>query len=381
MKNNNIRKQKGIYIHIPFCSCICLYCDFNEDYQKRQLIDEYIDALIKEFRFIDQSDLIKTVYIGGGTPSTMNEQQFTKLLKSLSTKVDLLKLDEFTIEARPEDLSLEKIKVFKKYGVNRISLAIQETSEELEDLVGKSISEKNVRQVIADLKKEDINNISVDLIFALPNQTISDLKKSIAKIISYEINHISIYPMTLDERIAQYNTPKKQLIVTSEKLEKEMYEFIINYLVANGFEHYELSSFSKNKNVAVHNSNYWKNLDYYGLGVEASGKLSDIRYNNISSIEDYITRIKLNNSVREEEKILSREEKLEEEFILGLQLLEGIDLNMLDKIYGINSYEVYKEVIDRHIREGNLALENNILKLTLKSLFKTNDVLSDFILS
>lgn len=381
MKNNNIRKQKGIYIHIPFCSYICLYCDFNEDYQKRQLIDEYIDALIKEFRFIDQSDLIKTVYIGGGTPSTMNEQQFTKLLKSLSTKVNLLKLDEFTIEARPEDLSLEKIKVFKKYGVNRISLAIQETSEELEDLVGKSISEKNVRQVIADLKKEDINNISVDLIFALPNQTISDLKKSIAKIISYEINHISIYPMTLDERIAQYNTPKKQLIVTSEKLEKEMYEFIINYLVANGFEHYELSSFSKNKNVAVHNSNYWKNLDYYGLGVEASGKLSDIRYNNISSIEDYITRIKLNNSVREEEKILSREEKLEEEFILGLQLLEGIDLNMLDKIYGINSYEVYKEVIDRHIREGNLALENNILKLTLKSLFKTNDVLSDFILS
>lgn len=379
---NNIDKQKGIYIHIPFCSSKCLSCEFKENYQNRNLINRYIDALIKDFDNIDTSDKITTVYIGGGTPSTLDAEQLLNLLKNLNKKIDLSNVEEFTIEARVEDLNIEKINILKEYGVNRVSLFVQHLDRDIEYLLGPGSNEVDVLGTIQNLLNVGINNLSVDLMFAVPNQTISDLKRELDKIIRYNVEHISIYPMTLDERVEDLaGSIDSSIQVVDEKLEIKMYNYIIEYLSKNGFKHYELSNFSKNNKIAIHNSNYWKNFDYYGVGAEAHGKISGSRYKNSKDILEYIQKIESDVSPKTEKINLSFEEQIEEEFYLGLQLLEGINLNVIDNKYNINSKLLYKDVLIKNAKKGTLLIENNIVRINPREIDKFSEIVSDFLLS
>lgn len=378
---NNICNEKGIYIHIPFCSSPCLSCDFKSNYQENNdLVDRYIGALIKEFSILNSDEPIRTIYLGGGTPSSLNEKQLTRLLGELKKKIDLSKIEEFTIEARPEDLSLSKIKILKKNGINRVSLFVQELDKALEKLIGRGTLEKVVKETIDLLNQEEIKNISADLYFGLPNQNIDSLKITLGKLVSYNINHISIYPMTLEDRVEKMCMANNIKIV-STKEEETMYSYIIDYLKNSGFEHYELSNFSKNKQIAVHNSNYWRNVDYYGFGAAAHSKLNKIRYYNVENILSYIECIEKDSAAIFEKTELSIEEQIEEEFYLGLQMLNGINLSKIDKKYDVDTYKIYENIINKHLQEGSLIFENNILKLNRKSLLNTTEILSDFLLS
>lgn len=376
-----IQKERGIYIHIPFCKYICSYCDFNKFYIQNQPVDEYIENLTKEIKTINKNDKILTIYIGGGTPSALSDLQLISLLESIHNHFDTNNLKEFSFEANPEDLTLERVSILKKYGITRVSMGVQTFNNNLLKIIGRGHKDIDVDNAIKNLKQIGINNINVDLMFSLPQQTMEDLFDSMKKIIDYDIPHVSCYSLILEQRTKLYNqVENKQVILPTNEVEEKMYLAVINYLSENGFKQYEISNFSKKGYESIHNSNYWKNLEYYGLGAGAHGYIDGKRYSNIRPVKFYIESMKKNNNAKREINKVTEKEKIEEEFFLGLRLLKGIDLSFIDKKYNIKSQELYKKVINKNISLGYLSLENNILKLTKKGLFYGNDVFSDFLI-
>ncbi|MBU0278306.1 MULTISPECIES: radical SAM family heme chaperone HemW [unclassified Gemella] len=379
--NKIIKNKKGIYIHIPFCKYICSYCDFNKFYIQHQPVDEYIKYLIKEIQNIKDKNEIETVYIGGGTPSALNDGQLVLLLNAVSQVVDINQLREFSFEANPEDLTLDKVNILKKFGINRVSMGVQTLNDELLKVIGRGHKESDVENAILNLKLVGIKNINVDLMFSLPNQTMEDLYLTMKKIISYDIPHISCYSLILEQRTKLYNQVKnKHVILPTNEVEEKMYSAVIDYLTNNGFTQYEVSNFSKKGYESIHNTNYWKNFEYYGFGAGAHGYIDGVRYSNHGPVKFYIDSMKKNGHARKEITQVSKKEKIEEEFFLGLRLLSGINLLEIDKKYNINSREIYMNSIESNISKNFLSLENNIIKLTYKGLFYGNDVFSDFII-
>lgn len=376
-----MRNLKGIYIHIPFCKYICTYCNFNKFYIQNQPVDEYIDCLVKEIDNIGNYDDVITIYIGGGTPSSLSFSQIIKLLEIIKKNINIDNIKEYTFEANPEDLTIEKIKILKKYGVNRVSIGVQTLNEDILKSIGRGHSKKDVDNAVKNLKKVGINNINIDLMFSLPNQTMLDLKKSIMEILSYDISHISCYSLILEQRTKLYNQVKKnKIILPDNEVELNMYKYVIKTLSENGFNQYEISNFSKKGFESIHNTNYWRNMEYYGVGAGAHGYINGVRYRNIASVKFYIDEInKKNNAIIEKNK-LTLKEKVEEEFFLGLRLLKGVNLDNIDEKYHIDCRKIYKETILKHLSNGNLVLKDSILKFEYKGLLNGNDVFSDFII-
>lgn len=373
---------KGIYIHIPFCKYICSYCDFNKFYIQNQPVDAYISNLIEELKLVKKNDNIVTVYIGGGTPSALSNEQLELLLEAVHNTVDIGKLYEFSFEANPEDLTIERVKILKKYNINRVSMGVQTLNNNLLKILGRGHVEEDVENAIKNLKSVGITNINIDLMFALPGQTMEDLVNSMTKIVNYDITHISCYSLILEQRTKLYNQVKsKQIILPTNEVEEKMYEKVISYLTKNGFKQYEISNFSKEGYESIHNTNYWKNLEYYGFGAGAHGYINGVRYSNHGPVKFYIDSMQKNNNARREENLITKKEQIEEQFFLGLRILEGINLKEVDKRFNINSRELYKESIEKNIKDGYLLLEDDILKLTHKGLFYGNDVFSDFLLN
>lgn len=378
--NKNLDKKRGIYVHIPFCKYICTYCDFNKFYIQNQPVDDYIESLIKEISFVDSKDII-TVYIGGGTPSALNDSQLRNLLDTIADKVDTKSLLEYSFEANPEDLTKERVAILKEYGITRVSMGVQTFNNDLLKIIGRGHQANDVDNAIKNLQSVGINNINVDLMFALPNQSMDDLFDSMKRIISYNIPHVSCYSLILEQRTKLYNqVASKQVILPTNEVEEKMYAAVIDYLTENGFKQYEISNFAKKGYESIHNSNYWHNLEYYGLGAGAHGYIDGERYSNIRPVKFYIESMKNKDSAKREGNIVTEKEKIEEEFFLGLRLLKGVDLSHIDKKYNINTRELYKQSIETNLSLGYLSLENNILKLTKKGLFYGNDVFSDFLI-
>lgn len=378
--NKNLDKKRGIYVHIPFCEYICTYCDFNKFYIQNQPVDDYIESLIKEISFVDSKDII-TVYIGGGTPSALNDSQLRNLLDTIADKVDTKSLLEYSFEANPEDLTKERVAILKEYGITRVSMGVQTFNNDLLKIIGRGHQANDVDNAIKNLQSVGINNINVDLMFALPNQSMDDLFDSMKRIISYNIPHVSCYSLILEQRTKLYNqVTSKQVILPTNEVEEKMYAVVIDYLTENGFKQYEISNFAKEGYESIHNSNYWHNLEYYGLGAGAHGYIDGERYSNIRPVKFYIESMKNKDSAKREGNIVTEKEKIEEEFFLGLRLLKGVDLSHIDKKYNINTRELYKQSIETNLSLGYLSLENNILKLTKKGLFYGNDVFSDFLI-
>ncbi|ERK58867.1 putative oxygen-independent coproporphyrinogen III oxidase [Gemella bergeri ATCC 700627] len=371
---------KGVYIHIPFCKYICSYCDFNKFYIQRQPVDKYIDCLIIEINNMPNVKNVETVYIGGGTPSALNDKQLHRLLTALRKKIPQ-KLTEFTFEANPEDLTNSRVALIKNYGVNRVSMGVQTFNNELLKILGRGHVADNVDTAIANCKKYNIENINVDLMFSLPKQTMEDLYSSMKKIIGYNISHVSCYSLILEQKTKLYNQVRdKKVILPTNETEEEMYRVVIDYLTANGYKQYEISNFAKKGHESIHNSNYWSNLEYYGLGAGAHGYVSGVRYANQGALKFYIDSIEKNGHARREENVVSLKEHLEEEMFLGLRLLDGIDMKYFKEHYGSNIDEIFPAAYKNNIKQGYLEVIDGHLRLTNKGLFYGNDVFSDFLL-
>lgn len=377
MKNT----PRGVYIHIPFCKYICSYCDFNKFFIQRQPVDKYIDCLIKEIETIEQVSDIETIYIGGGTPSALNDEQLHRLLTALRKKIPG-QLHEFTFEANPEDLVDSRVALVKEYGVDRISMGVQTFNNELLKILGRGHVANDVDMAINNCKKHGIENINVDLMFSLPKQTMEDLYDSMKRVVSYDISHVSCYSLILEQKTKLYNQVRdKQVVLPSNETEEQMYNEVINFLTENGYEQYEISNFARPGHESIHNSSYWRNIEYYGLGAGAHGYIDGIRYANQGALKFYIDSMEEKGHARREENKVTLNEQIEEEMFLGLRLLEGVDLIAFEEKYSKKVQEIFKDVVERNISDGYLEVVGNKLRLTRKGLFYGNDVFSEFLLN
>ncbi len=389
----------GLYIHIPFCKTICNYCDFPKHLSHVSNHNLYINAIIKElqiFKKLGQLQNIKTIYIGGGTPTVLSDENTTELFGALHELIDIDKIEEFTIEANPESLNLSKIKIYKKYGINRVSLGVQTFNEQHLKLLGRNHNAKQVFETITNLINYSITNINVDLIYGFFNQTIDDVYYDIEKLSELNIKHISYYSLILEP-----NTVFNNLVNQGKRSELEedivanMFDKIKEKLTAQNFLHYETSNFSKKGYQSMHNKIYWKNQQYVGIGVGAHGFIDNYRYSNPKVYKKYLEQIKNIDLSKIETNIqdyfedqnnhlmfatkMSDVENIENEFMLGLRLTEGIEIDTLYNKYQKDLVDKYILKLQKHKQNNLIRIDDKIIKLTDKGQILANEVLVDII--
>ena len=372
-------KPTSAYVHIPFCTQICYYCDFSKVFIKNQPVDSYLEHLIEEYHSYDIQKL-RTLYIGGGTPTALSARQLAFLLEKLTDKLDLSYLEELTIEANPGDLDQEKIAVLKASPVNRVSLGVQTFNDRMLKQIGRSHSEKDIYENIANLKKAGFDNISIDLIYALPNQTMEDVKTNVSKAIALDIPHMSLYSLILENHTVFMNRMRRgKLPLPKEDLEAEMFDYIIAELGTAGFEHYEISNFSKPGFESRHNLMYWDNAEYYGIGAGASGYVDGVRYKNHGPIRHYLQAVEAGNA-RVQEEMLTLKEKMEEEMFLGLRKKSGVSKKRFEEKFGLSFEDQYGAVVSELTEQGLLVPDRDIVRMTKQGLFLGDTVAEKFIL-
>lgn len=381
------KEELGIYIHIPFCMQKCLYCDFVSYINQSECVKEYINCMIKEIQSYDFKKYnITTIYIGGGTPSFIESDYIKEIINVIQNKLE--KNDtrwediEITIEVNPGTVTLEKLNDYKTVGINRISLGLQATQDRLLKQIGRIHNYKDFLEAYELLKRVGFNNINVDLMIGLPNQSIKYLKESLEKIIKLNPNHISVYSLIIED-----GTPISKLLdeekikLPDEEIERQMYWYVKNKLELNGYNHYEISNFSKKGKESKHNLNCWKQKQYIGIGAAAHSYFKDIRYSNTNNIEEYIKNIKENNieKNREIEEKQTIEDKKNEFMMLGFRMIEGVNIADFKAKFVDNPLYLYREKIKKLTDEGLIEVDLNNIKLTNKGLDLANVVFEEFI--
>ena len=373
------KKPTSAYVHIPFCTQICYYCDFSKVFIKNQPVDSYLEHLLEEFRSYDIQKL-RTLYIGGGTPTALSAPQLEVLLDGLTKNLDLSVLEELTIEANPGDLDADKIAVLKNSAVNRVSLGVQTFDDKMLKKIGRSHLEKDIYENIDRLKLAGFDNISIDLIYALPGQTMEQVKDNVAKAIGLDIPHMSLYSLILENHTVFMNRMRRgKLPLPKEELEAEMFEYIIAELERSGFEHYEISNFSKPGFESRHNLMYWDNAEYYGIGAGASGYINGVRYKNHGPIRHYLSAVEEGNA-RITEEHLSQKEQMEEEMFLGLRKKSGVSMARFEKKFGRSFDGLYGEIVNDLVQQGLMQIEGDRVRMTKRGLFLGDTVAERFIL-
>ena len=377
--NTMQKKPTSAYVHIPFCTQICYYCDFSKVFIKNQPVDSYLEHLLQEFHSYDIQKL-RTLYIGGGTPTALSAPQLEVLLDGLTKNLDLSVLEELTIEANPGDLDEDKIAVLKNSAVNRVSLGVQTFDDKMLKKIGRSHLEKDIYENIDRLKLAGFDNISIDLIYALPGQTMDQVKDNVAKAIALDIPHMSLYSLILENHTVFMNRMRRgKLPLPKEELEAEMFEYIIAELERAGFEHYEISNFSKPGFESRHNLMYWDNAEYYGIGAGASGYVNGVRYKNHGPIRHYLKAVEEGNA-RINEEHLSLREQMEEEMFLGLRKKTGVSKARFEEKFGTSFDNLYGQVVRDLCHQGLLQVEGQQIRMTKKGLFLGDTVAERFIL-
>ena len=354
---NNI---KSCYIHIPFCNKICSYCDFCKMYADDMFINDYLDALSKEIDTYYINDPIETLYIGGGTPSCLEEKELDKLF-SIIDNLNLKKLKEFTFECNLTDIDENFLKYLKEKGVNRLSIGVESFNEKTLKLLGRDYG-FNIFEKI-NICKEYFDNINIDLIYGINGQSLNDLKNDLDKFISLDINHISIYSLILeDHTILKINNYKE----IDRDLNADMYDYICDFLDKNGYKQYEISNFCKEGYQSFHNLNYWDNGRYYGFGLGASGYIDDIRYTNTRSLTNY-----KNGKYRLDIEKINEKIDMENFMILGLRKIEGVSNKEFYKRYNKSISDVFD------IKK--LEYKDHCYFISKDKLYISNYILKDFI--
>ena len=373
------KKPTSAYVHIPFCTQICYYCDFSKVFIKNQPVDSYLEHLLQEFHSYDIQKL-RTLYIGGGTPTALSASQLEVLLEGLTKNLDLSMLEELTIEANPGDLDADKIAVLQNSAVNRVSLGVQTFDDKMLKKIGRSHTEKDIYENIDRLKLAGFDNISIDLIYALPGQTMDQVKDNVAKAIALDIPHMSLYSLILENHTVFMNRMRRgKLPLPKEELEAEMFEYIIAELEKAGFEHYEISNFSKTGFESRHNLMYWDNAEYYGIGAGASGYVDGVRYKNHGPIRHYLKAVE-EGSARINEEHLSQREQMEEEMFLGLRKKSGVSMARFEEKFERSFQELYGDIVKDLIRQGLMQLDGDRVRMTKRGLFLGDTVAERFIL-
>jgi oxygen-independent coproporphyrinogen III oxidase len=374
-----MEKDTALYIHIPFCKQKCLYCDFPSFSGKDSCMLDYTKALCKE---IDSkiNKKIKTIFIGGGTPTYLSLECLGLLKKSLD-KLDKAEDIEFTIEGNPDSFTREKLQLFKEMGVNRLSIGLQAWQDSLLRALGRAHNLKQFLDAFSSARELGFENINVDLMFGLPNQTLKDWKETLEKVTELQLEHISAYSLIIEEGTPFYRMDSMgKLVLPEEEQEREMHEFAVSFLKSRGYIQYEISNFSKKNFQCRHNLTYWNLGDYFGCGSGSHSYLDGSRYRNTDDIEKYICMMEENKTACIEEHRNSKEDNMEEFMFMGLRKLQGISEEEFAERFEMKIDEVYKNVINKFTNRKLLIREDGRIYLSEEGIQLSNQVMCEFIL-
>ncbi len=371
---------KALYIHIPFCRSICSYCDFYKMVAKESLKEKYVDYLLKEIQ-IKRSGFgdLKTIYIGGGTPSSLNLLLLEKLLRGLQECISFEQIEEFTLEANPNDINSDLLEILSKYGVNRISLGVQSFSERKLRVLKRGHNRKDVRKAMQLLKDYGFDNVSVDLIFGVGEEDYRTFRRDINLAIRYGARHLSPYTLIVEEKTILHKlVGEGKFFEMNPDREARFYSKIQWHLQKKGFSQYEISNFAKPGYECRHNLVYWNNEPYFGLGAGASGYLENTRYTNVANLDSYFKGIDSGELFLSETTTLSKTDQMNEELMLGLRKVEGISLDHFQTKFGCNLISAFP-FIEKLLSQGFLTLQSDRLYIPIEKLYLSNEVLVNFV--
>ena len=398
-----------IYIHIPFCVKKCDYCDFLSAPADFETKEKYVEALINEIKLNKNKMseyVVDTVFIGGGTPSLLEENQISKIMSFLRDNCNMSENPEITIECNPGTITESKLLEYKKSGINRISFGLQSANDEELKSIGRIHNYAGFLESYNLARKCGFDNINVDLMSALPGQTLKSYEATLNKVVRLEPEHISAYSLIVEENTLMYDRVKKAQIkginiLPDEESERKMYYLTNNILRSNGYRKYEISNYSKPGKECKHNIGYWQRKEYLGFGIGAASLYKENRYNNISDINKYIevltnnikensinnvgnsseveNQVNILNSIVKNLQQLTERDRMEEFMFLGLRMMEGVSMEKFEQYFGKTYMEVYGKVQKRMEDKRFLINDNGYVKLTEFGIDLSNYVMSEFL--
>lgn len=352
----------SIYIHIPFCNSICTYCDFCKIFYNKKYINDYLNNLEQEIKVRYKSEIVNTIFIGGGTPSSLDDEELIRLMNI----IEIFKLNdnyEFTVECNIESITENKLKIMKKYGVNRISIGVESFDNSIIKLLGRNHTKKDVYNKM-EIVKRYFSNINIDLIYAAYDD-INILKSDIDCFLKLDIPHISTYSLIIEDNTMLKINGMKNI---DEDIDYEMYKYIEDTLEKNNYIHYEISNYAKNGYQSKHNLVYWNNEEYYGFGLSSTSYINNERITNTKNLRNYLNGKYIGTSISEDKEI-----KMENEVMLGLRKLDGINLDRFKDKFNVSLEDIYN--IDNLISEGYLVKEDNYIKINKKYMYISNEII------
>lgn len=352
----------SIYIHIPFCNSICTYCDFCKIFYNKKYINDYLNNLEQEIKVRYKSEIVNTIFIGGGTPSSLDDNELIRLMNIIKI-FNLSDNYEFTVECNIESITENKLKIMKKYGVNRISIGVESFDNSIIKLLGRNHTKKDVYNKM-EIVKRYFSNINIDLIYAAYDD-INILKSDIDCFLKLDIPHISTYSLIIEDNTMLKINGMKNI---DEDIDYEMYKYIEDTLEKNNYIHYEISNYAKNGYQSKHNLVYWNNEEYYGFGLSSTSYINNERITNTKNLRKYLNGEYLDTSVYEDKDI-----RMENEIMLGLRKLDGIDLDRFKEKFNVSLEDIYN--IDNLVRNGYLIRDNNCIKIDKKYMYISNEII------
>ncbi len=377
-----ITKNKiGIYVHIPFCKKKCDYCDFISYCGKDDLIEKYVDSVKKEIDHVKIKSEITTIYIGGGTPSYIDSKFIVQILEKIKEK-NVAQDAEITIEVNPGTVTQEKLQDYIDCGINRISIGLQTTNDELLKQIGRIHNYEQFLETYKLAKKVGFKNINVDLMLGLPNQRIIDLKESLENVLRLAPKHISVYSLIVEDGTPIANKIKNEkLKLPDDELERNMYWYVKNTLELNGYKHYEISNFAKKGYESKHNMNCWNQMEYVGIGTAAHSYRDITRYSNTEDIKEYIKNVQKGEFEKNRiiHEIQKEEDSKKEFMLLGLRKIDGLKISEFKNKFGDNPIYLYRNELKKLSDEKLIIIQDDNIRLSNKGIDLANLVWEEFV--
>lgn len=373
----------SVYVHVPFCIKKCDYCAFYSVPLQKSKVKVYLDSLKAEInlRQEDAPKGVSTLFIGGGTPTALNEEEMDVFLEILKQGFEFKKSGEQTMEGNPGTLTPEKLYILRKHGINRISLGAQSFNDSLLRQIGRIHTAQEIRAGVRLVREAGFNNLNLDLMFGLPGQTLTDWRKTLEEVLRLKPEHLSIYGLMLEENTPLASNRARIDSLPDDDAQAEMYDLAKEVLGREGYRHYETSNFSLPGYECQHNLGYWQGMEYLGLGPGAVSFIKNRRWKNYEDLGYYEQRLaqKVQPVDPEEDESLTVHQRWVERIILGLRLAEGINLEGFKKEFGQDLRDIYPSVLERYLKVGIFLLEGTSLKMKSDYWFVANSVLQEFI--
>ena len=387
-------KNIGIYVHIPFCKQKCKYCDFVSFTNKEDMFEEYFKCLLMEIEEKAKDYNVEvingrkekigvnTIYIGGGTPSFAHEKYIEKVILKIKECFKVLKTSEITIEVNPGTVNEGKLKKYYEIGINRISIGLQSTNNNLLKMLGRIHNYSEFENTYNLARRVGFKNINVDLMIGLPTQTLEDVQESLNKIIEKSPEHISVYSLIVEENTKMFDLIESgKVVLPDEDLERKMYWMVKTRLEEVGYKHYEISNFAKPKKESKHNMNCWKQESYLGIGVAAHSYFNGTRFSNIDNLKQYIFNynedVSIHNIVFHENQ--DKEQMMKEYLLLGLRKIDGVDITEFKNKFSENLVYVFRNELNKLVKEGLVEVDDNFVRLTNRGIDLANQVWMEFV--